>query len=804
MSKLLLLAATFAFFCGGCAQAQPLRVQELIRTTAGGNVRGWMATVDLTDPTVEIVVTDPLPAGSGAEANLVRTDTWQSTTGVTLAINANYFGTVNTTQADIVGLSMSNGTIVSPIRQYLTNPPDPAIIFKNDRTAAIGNISSAQLTNVIDAVAGVGPSNTDSVPGTLLVTDGVNTGATARIDPLNRNPRTAIGINQAGTQLYIIEVDGRITNWSVGMTLPELADLMIERGAYRAINLDGGGSSSFVYQPVPGGTRTLNRPSDGVFRGVANHLGIRVPAPTASLTKRPVRGAWLRPPSTIAQLETNLGMMANAGLTDLYLETFYHGVSTGHTGVFSARFGYDYLAPAIRSAARYGIRVHSWVESGYWQFGSTGAYNFISHPEWQSLNISTNATGGDGTAGQIFANLCNPGVQQKLRDYTAELAAYTGLWGIQTDYHRFALDNNTSDVYPAPWSYDSWTRSAFQAIYGVDPQTSAARTSDSYWYPFLSWRRAGISRAAEQMQAGINSVNPSIDFSGAIFATSMSSSAQIAKCQDWPTWAANNWIDTIVPMAYGSTTGSIQSDINTAKQFNAGKRVVAGLAISGTSGHPAITDQMTAIKAVGIEDFIFFDATVFADTNKQGELQFFLLNQSTVQPGDFNVDGYVDARDRALFATIYQGTPVTVNAANRRYDLNSDNVINAADAALLNRYFAKFRFGEDGIVDQRDIDALRNCLGSTSAVPNVHHLYDLDGDGDVDYNDQVLLHALLTVAVAPDLDVDRNGRVDIFDLYTHSAAPIDVLRDGSIDAADAATLAAAIRATERTDMAANR
>jgi exopolysaccharide biosynthesis protein len=70
----------------------------------------------------------------------------------------------------------------------------------------------------------------------------------------------------------MLVVDGRQPAWSVGMTLPELAELAIEQGAWDAINLDGGGSSAFVYSD---GLRTLtNRPSDGRFRPVANHLGV--------------------------------------------------------------------------------------------------------------------------------------------------------------------------------------------------------------------------------------------------------------------------------------------------------------------------------------------------------------------------------------------------------------------------------------------------------------------------------------------------------------------------------------------------
>lgn len=793
------LSAAAALVACAAACAQPLRIQPIERTTSGGTVRGYVGVVDLLSPGVDVVVTNPLPVGSGVEANLVRTDTWRSTTGVNLAVNANYFSTLTSTTADIIGLSISNGTLVSPVRQFGANP-DPSIIFRADGTAAIGYFGPTQLAGVTEAVAGVGPSTTDTVPGTMLVVDGVNTGSTCRVEPTVRNPRTAVGINQAGTQLYIVVIDGRQTGWSVGMTLPELANFMIERGAYRAINLDGGGSSSFVYQASPGATVIANRPSDGAHRAVANHLGIRIPVQAAALETRPIRGVWLRPPSSISALETNLAQFAAARVTDLYLETFYHGLSTGAAGQFAARFGINYLDQAIKAAAKYNIRVHAWCESGYWQFGTTGQSNFVANPEWRSFNVATNDVGGDGTAGQVFANLANPGVQAKMRAYFAELAGYTGLWGIQTDYHRFALDNNTSDTYPAPWSYDTWSRTTFQAMYGSDPITTAATTSGARWLDFLSWRRAGVSAAAREMHEGINGVHSGIEFSAAMFASAMSSSAQLAKCQDWYTWTTNNWIETLVPMAYGSTTSSIQTDINLTKTYAAGKRVVAGLAITGTSPHPAIADQLNAIKAVGVESFVFFDGTAFSATASQFAVSNWVLNTATTQKGDFNVDGYIDSRDQALLASIYTGTPVNVNANNRKYDLDSNNTINADDVSLFWRYFAKFRFGEDEVVDQRDIDAVRACFGATAPVAGIQHLYDLDGDADVDYADQVLLHGLLTTVITPDFDVDRNGRINIDDLYVQWRTPIDVNRNGVVNDLDAVVLESLLRETESIDL----
>jgi hypothetical protein len=71
-----------------------------------------------------------------------------------------------------------------------------------------------------------------------------------------RQPRTLAGLRADGTVL-LVTVDGRQPGWSVGMTLPEAARLMLSLGARDALNLDGGGSSTMTVRG-----EVVNRPSD--------------------------------------------------------------------------------------------------------------------------------------------------------------------------------------------------------------------------------------------------------------------------------------------------------------------------------------------------------------------------------------------------------------------------------------------------------------------------------------------------------------------------------------------------------------
>ncbi|MCP4725191.1 MAG: phosphodiester glycosidase family protein, partial [bacterium] len=58
----------------------------------------------------------------------------------------------------------------------------------------------------------------------------------------DRHPRTAIGYNDEF--IFLITVDGRRPGHSIGMSLYELSEFMLELGCEEAMNLDGGGSTT--------------------------------------------------------------------------------------------------------------------------------------------------------------------------------------------------------------------------------------------------------------------------------------------------------------------------------------------------------------------------------------------------------------------------------------------------------------------------------------------------------------------------------------------------------------------------------
>ncbi|MDR3090616.1 MAG: phosphodiester glycosidase family protein [Clostridiales bacterium] len=93
-----------------------------------------------------------------------------------------------------------------------------------------------------------------------------------------RQPRTALGISQDKKKIILVAVDGR--THSIGANPEELGDIMKRFGAYNAMNLDGGGSTTMALKfQGDTGYSVVNRPSDGAQRRVINGLGVFNTAP---------------------------------------------------------------------------------------------------------------------------------------------------------------------------------------------------------------------------------------------------------------------------------------------------------------------------------------------------------------------------------------------------------------------------------------------------------------------------------------------------------------------------------------------
>ncbi|WP_018756161.1 phosphodiester glycosidase family protein [Paenibacillus terrigena] len=100
----------------------------------------------------------------------------------------------------------------------------------------------------------------------VLLKNGVKNPIPDKWKAPRRAPRTVIG-NYKDDQLLIMVIDGYNERGNSGATLEELQNKLANLGITDAFNLDGGGSSSLIFNG-----RIVNSPSDGQLRPVPTHF----------------------------------------------------------------------------------------------------------------------------------------------------------------------------------------------------------------------------------------------------------------------------------------------------------------------------------------------------------------------------------------------------------------------------------------------------------------------------------------------------------------------------------------------------
>ena len=167
-----------------------------------------------------------------------------------LAINGDYYG------AREKGYVIRNGKLY---RNTADAGTEDLVIYKD---GSFGIINESEVT--AEELLAKGAMQTLSFGPALVENGKVSVDSDDEVDrAMGSNPRTAIGIKTDGTYLFVVS-DGR-TDESEGLSLLELAEFMSSLGAKTAYNLDGGGSSTMVFNGS-----VVNVPTGG---GIGNGSG---------------------------------------------------------------------------------------------------------------------------------------------------------------------------------------------------------------------------------------------------------------------------------------------------------------------------------------------------------------------------------------------------------------------------------------------------------------------------------------------------------------------------------------------------
>ena len=241
--------------------------------------------IDLAGVNVSRTTTNGIVLYSGAYARSTKTDRSGTELVVSMVDGGLRLGRPTTARIGKLFVGRGN-TKINKGNLVLSGRGTGAEVLRNLWHAAKNDATKRTLEIRIRTT----PDAFESIGGTpLLVRDGkpaYDNASTAFVQA--QHPRTIVGWTTKGETL-LVTVDGRQAGHSAGMTIPEAARLMLKLGAVDAINLDGGGSTTFVVRG-----KVLNKPSDrlvsvgGKTREVKVAAGRKV---VASNVERPVASA---------------------------------------------------------------------------------------------------------------------------------------------------------------------------------------------------------------------------------------------------------------------------------------------------------------------------------------------------------------------------------------------------------------------------------------------------------------------------------------------------------------------------------
>lgn len=199
--------------------------------------------------------------------NWAMTETTKQAQSMQTRRNTNVVGAINAGGYDMSNGRPSGAFIMSGT---VINEPTGTTFWIDGSGAA--HITSAQECK--DALAAGNVREAVASFGDIFE----NGHARSGLDNTTRASRTAIGIKADGTVVMLM-VDGRQAPYSVGMTMAEVGAAMEALGCVQAVNLDGGGSSTFATQRegesennTSAGLTLRCRPSDGYERKVSNTI----------------------------------------------------------------------------------------------------------------------------------------------------------------------------------------------------------------------------------------------------------------------------------------------------------------------------------------------------------------------------------------------------------------------------------------------------------------------------------------------------------------------------------------------------
>jgi len=274
-----------------------------------------------------------------------------------------------------------------------------------------------------------------------------------------------------------------------------------------------------------------------------------------------LKGVWVRPTETTpAQIIKTLDNLKKTGITDVYLETYYHGMtiypsdvllSYGITNQRSEFKGFDPLKVWIDEAHARNMKLHIWFETFYIgnEYSPTNPFDILNvYPAWRNKTKarydSDTPVASASEHNGYFIDPANPDVQAYLLAVMQEIITKYKPDGINLDYIRYpqSIAAKYTGYDATNWGYTDYARQDFKCQYGIDPIDIKCPSKE--WEQWSRYRQDKVTEFVKKARELTCQYN--ITLSAVVFPDRNRSLE--TKMQDWRTWSVHNYVDVFTPL----------------------------------------------------------------------------------------------------------------------------------------------------------------------------------------------------------------------------------------------------------------
>jgi uncharacterized lipoprotein YddW (UPF0748 family) len=280
---------------------------------------------------------------------------------------------------------------------------------------------------------------------------------------------------------------------------------------------------------------------------------------------------------------------------------------------------WDPLACAIQEAHKRGMELHAWL----WIFNVGNTFHnpiIMKEPDFAGPVLTRHdftwaLQSGTGSLippkqHEFWLDPSCPEARAYIKSLVLEVVKNYAVDGIQLDYIRYPFNGKGGEM-----GFDFTGRLNFER----ETHLALDRLDDKTRKAWIAWKTRQVSTLVQEISSLVRSTKPSVKISCAVYAIPHDQRLSQIQ-QEWESWVASGWVDTLNPMTYVAKGSELQKAAGYVKDSAGNKVMVLPGLFMKDLDTASLVEQLDVSRGLGLLGNTMFAAAQL-DENKMSLLQ---------------------------------------------------------------------------------------------------------------------------------------------------------------------------------------